>query len=238
MLPDWMKQNEAYAPPKDGGAFAIKTIKKLGEILARIRVQRGQERKGAIPAIWKLLAAIGGILLLSVSRSGIVLLGMGAAVLILLCFLPAVELWETLKTAFGAAFLTALIFLPATVMNPGGIRNHAAVVIKVFLSVVLLGCFHRVTQWNHITGALKKLHIPGIFIFTLDITLKYIVILGTMIQDLLTTYGLKSVGRNRKKYSSVGGVMGVTYVKSAEYCQETYEAMRCRGFTDDYKGLT
>ena len=238
MLPEWMKENDTYAPPRDGGAFARKTLRKLGEILARIRVQRGREKKGAIPAVWKLLGVIAGILILSVTQRGIVLLGMGALVLAVLCFLPAAQLWEVLKTAFWAAFLTALLFLPAAFLYPGSVRSHAVVAFKVFLSVSLLGSFHRTVQWNHITGALKKMRVPGIFIFTLDITLKYIVILGTMIQDLLESYSLRLVGKNRGKYGSIGGVMGVTYVKSTEYCQETYEAMRCRGFTDDYKGLS
>jgi cobalt/nickel transport system permease protein len=97
--------------------------------------------------------------------------------------------------------------------------------------------FNHTTQWNHITGALRKLHIPGIFLFTLDIALKYIVLLGTLIQDILTSLRLRSVGKNNKKYQSVGGVMGVTFLRGTEMSREMYESMRCRGFTDDYKGL-
>lgn len=31
--------------------------------------------------------------------------------------------------------------------------------------------------------------------------------------------------------------MGVTFLKSVQMNKEMYEAMQCRGFTDDYKGL-
>jgi cobalt/nickel transport system permease protein len=68
-------------------------------------------------------------------------------------------------------------------------------------------------------------------------TLKYIVLLGSLIQDILTALRLRSVGKNNKKYQSVGGVMGVTFLRGTEMSREMYEAMRCRGFTDDYKGL-
>ena len=84
---------------------------------------------------------------------------------------------------------------------------------------------------------LKKLHVPSVFVFTLDITLKYIVLLGDLIKDLLTSLTLRSVGKNNKKYQSVGGVMGQTFIRSVKMSQEMYEAMQCRGFTDDYKGL-
>ena len=87
------------------------------------------------------------------------------------------------------------------------------------------------------TGALRKFHIPGVVIFIIDITFRYIVLLGKLMEDLLTAVSLRSVGRNNKKYSSVGGVMGVTFLRGTEMNKEMYEAMQCRGFTDDYKGL-
>ena len=54
---------------------------------------------------------------------------------------------------------------------------------------------------------------------------------------MLTAYTLRAVGNHQKKYQTVGGVMGITFLRGTEMSQEMYEAMRCRGFTDDYKGL-
>ena len=139
-----------------------------------------------------------------------------------------------MKAGCGASVLALIILIPAMFIQPSGIRNELLIVIKVFLSISTLSIFNHTTQWNHITGALRKLHIPGIFIFTLDITLKYIVLLGNLITDLLTSLQLRSVGKNNKKYSSIGGVMGVTFVRGTEMNRQMYEAMQCRGFTDDY----
>jgi cobalt/nickel transport system permease protein len=136
-----------------------------------------------------------------------------------------------------AALLAFVLWIPAMLWNPEGISNALVIVLKVFLSLEMVSILNHTTQWNHITGALKKLHVPGIFIFTLDITLKYIVLLGTLIGDMLTSLRLRSVGKNNKTYQSVGGVMGVTFIRGSEMSREMYEAMRCRGFTDDYKGL-
>ena len=54
---------------------------------------------------------------------------------------------------------------------------------------------------------------------------------------MLTAMSLRMVGKNNKEYQSIGGVMGTTFVKSTHMSKEMYEAMKCRGFTDDYKGL-
>ena len=35
----------------------------------------------------------------------------------------------------------------------------------------------------------------------------------------------------------VGGVMGVVFLRGTEMNRQMYEAMVCRGFTDDYEGL-
>jgi cobalt/nickel transport system permease protein len=175
--------------------------------------------------------------ILSVGQSSLMLLAFAAVLQVYLCTWPARDILNILKPSAAAAVLALVLFIPAMLGNPGGINNQLRIVGKVFLSLEMVTIFNHTTQWNHITEALRKLHIPGIFVFTLDITLKYIVLLGTLIRDLLTALGLRSVGKNNKKYQSVGGVMGVTFLRGTEMSREMYEAMRCRGFTDDYKGL-
>lgn len=237
MLPNWMNQSDDYVPPKDGGTFIIRTIKSLGGVMGRIRIQKGHEKEKHLPALFKLFLLFFLLITLSVSQNMLILMAYGAGVLLYLCTWPAADLWNILKASLAAALLAVVLFLPAMIMNPAGIHNDLVVVAKVFISVAFVTIYNHTTQWNHITKALKKLHIPGIFIFTLDITLKYIVLLGNLITDLLTSLQLRSVGKNEKKYQSVGGVMGVTFIRGTEMNKQMYEAMQCRGFTDDYEGL-
>jgi cobalt/nickel transport system permease protein len=237
MIPDWMKKSDCYVPPKDGGTFAVKTIASLGGIMSRLKVQLGHEKKYALPALFKLAVLVCALLLLSLGQSRLILLAFAAVLQVYLCTWPAKDILNIVRTSAVAAVLAFVLFIPAMIGNPGGISNHLRVVGKVFLSLEMVTIFNHTTQWNHITVALRKLHIPGIFLFTIDIALKYIVLLGTLIQDILTSLRLRSVGKNNKKYQSVGGVMGVTFLRGTEMSREMYEAMRCRGFTDDYKGL-
>ena len=237
MIPDWMREKTQGAPPRSGGAFALRSLKSLGGVLARLKVQRGREGRHELPALVKLLLLLTVVILLSVSQRRLVLLAMAALVLGRLCLLPGALICDVLKSALGAALFSLLLFLPAMLLRPEGSANNLRVVGKIFLSVTAVNIFNRTTQWNHVTQALRRLRVPAIFVFLLDLTLKYIVLLGTGLQDLLTAFSLRAVGRGRKEYRSVGGVLGVTFLRSAELSRETWEAMCCRGFTDDYKGL-
>ncbi len=237
MIPAWMKARDAKTPPGSGGVFALRSLRTLGGIMARLQVQRGREGRRTLPAVVKLLLLIGMLILLSFARNRILLLAITALVLGRLALLPAELIWGVLKSALAAGLLALLIFLPAMLIRPAGIPNNLIVVGKIFLSVTMVNIFNRRTQWNHVTGALRKLHVPGIFVFLLDLTLKYIVQLGSLLRDLLTAVHLRTVGKGRREYRSVGGVLGVTFLRSTELSRETWEAMTCRGFTDDYKGL-
>ena len=236
-LPDWMITTEHYVPLKSSGTFAVKTMMDIGKVMSRLKTQKGHEKEKHLPALLKLIFLFVFIIAISVSRHRIVLMAAAAVILVYLCTWKARDLWGIIKSALAATVFALIIFLPAMIINPSGIANNIAVIVKVFLCVAALNIFNHTTQWNHITLALRKLHIPGIFVFTLDITLKYIVLLGNLITDLLTSMQLRSVGKHNKKYSSIGGVMGVTFIRGTEMNEQMYEAMRCRGFTDDYKGL-
>ena len=237
MIPDWMQSNDGYAAAPGGSTFAVKTIKSIGSAAGRLKFQEGKEKKHALPALLKFILLLLGIIVLSCSFNWLVILAFTAGLLGYLATRSPEAIAGGLKGSGAAALLTFILFLPAMLMHPEGRANNMVVVWKVFLSVQMVSLFNRSTQWNHITRALRRLHIPGIFIFTIDISLKYIVNLGRLISDLLTSYMLRAVGKNNKKYQSVGGIMGVTFLQGTEMSRKMYEAMQCRGFTDDYEGL-
>ena len=69
----------------------------------------------------------------------------------------------------------------------------------------------------------------------LALTLRGIVTLGETASEVLTALRLRSVGRNPDKRSSMGGVGGVVLLKAGRAAQDTYDAMRCRGFDGAYR---
>ena len=237
MIPEWMKKIEDYVPPADGGAFYYRTLKSLGGIMSRLRLESGREGRFSLPAGVRLLLMIALIILVSVTQNDLVIMAVGAVALVRLALMQAEDISAVVKAVIVAVIMAAVIFAPAVIMDPARLWNSLRVVAKILISVTLVGIFNRTSQWNHLTAALRKAHVPGTVIFIIDITFRYIVLLGNLMQDLLTAVSLRSVGRNDKKYNSVGGVMGVTFLRGTEMNKEMYEAMQCRGFTDDYEGL-
>ena len=232
-----MKRTGDYVPPADGGAFYYKTLRSLGRIMSRLRLESGREGRFSLPAGVKLLLMIALIILVSVTQNDLVIMAVGAVALVRLALMPAEDIGAVVKAVLVAVIMAAVIFAPAVIMDHARLWNSLRVVAKILISVTLVGIFNRTTQWNHLTAVLRKAHIPGTVIFIIDITFRYIVLLGNLMQELLTAVSLRSVGRNDKKYNSVGGVMGVTFLRGTEMNKEMYEAMQCRGFTDDYEGL-
>ena len=236
-IPEWMKKTENYVPPKDGGTFYYKTLGSLGRIMSRLKAEGGKEGRISMPAAPKLLLMLALIIVLSVSNDIIVIMAVTAVALMRLALMPASDIAGVVKLMAAAGILAIVIFTPAAVMNPAGIMNFLKVIVKIVISVSLVGIFSRTTQWNHVTKALRTFRIPGTVIFIIDITFRYIVLMGNFLMSLLESLKLRSIGKNNKKYNSVGGVMGVTFLRGTEMNKEMYEAMTARGFTDDYRGL-
>jgi len=81
---------------------------------------------------------------------------------------------------------------------------------------------------------MKVIKLPDIFILVLDITIKYIFILGEYSINMLYALRLRSVGRNDRKHQSIPNLMGALFLKSKEMAELTYSAMECRGFDGRY----
>ena len=90
------------------------------------------------------------------------------------------------------------------------------------------------TKWSEISKALKLIFIPDIFIWIMDITIKYIVLLGEHSINLLNALKLRSIGITANKYNSLTGIMGNLFIKSYKMSEEMFHAMECRGFVGEY----
>lgn len=226
-----MLEPSAYTPEKDHDGFIAKSILKLLGLLATIRGNAAEEQKGAGAAM-KLTATLTLIILTAVSRNMFFTWCLIAGFLVRLIFVPGKISLRVMKNAAGVTILSALILLPS--VFTGSPRTILTVSLKVFLSVGLITLMSLSTPWNKITEALKILHVPDLLIFILDLTLKYIAILGSICCNMLTSLKLRSIGRNHQKEHAFSGIFGVTFIKSRQMAYEMYEAMVCRGFEGEY----
>lgn len=232
-MPEWLLKDEDYIPISDKDTFANKSILSLLGVLSRIRTQSGYKTdKFNVNAIFKVAFTFMLVILLSISGNFTFVVVVNVYLLTILSLMQAKEILTILKFGIVTALFTFVILLPAAFW--GNTYSSIMITSKVFASVTAVNILSHSTRWNSITSALKRFFVPDIFIFVLDITIKYIVLLGDFTLNMLYSLKLRSVGRNRGKYASLSGIAGTMFIKSKEMAEDMYSAMECRGFTGEY----
>ncbi|MFL0194218.1 energy-coupling factor transporter transmembrane component T family protein [Clostridium sp. WILCCON 0269] len=233
-MPEWLLKKDNYIPLKDKDSFVNKSILSILEVLTKFRHQTeyGKNRFG-INALIKFISTLILIIFVSLSKSFTFILITNIFMLVLINFLGINEIKYILKVSLVVAIFTFIIFLPSIFLGYG--HNALMVTLKVLVSVAFVNILACTTQWNHLIGVLRVFRIPNMFIFVLDITIKYIIVLGEFCLNMVYTLKLRSVGRNNNKRRSLSGIVGTMFIKSKEMAEEMYGAMECRGFTGEYK---
>lgn len=232
-IPSWMCETEQYVPSIDKDGFITKSAQAILGVLAKLKWNAGKDRRFSASPSLKLCYTFLFILLTACSKNYLFSLIMVAGTILALASYPASAMKQILSGTIGAVLFSIFILLPAVFM--GNPQILLTIGTKVFLSVTLIGMLSAGTAWNKLTASLRAFHIPDIFIFTLDITLKYIAVLGEICMEILTSLRLRSIGQNKKKAKAFSGILGISFLKSREMADEMYAAMCCRGFVGEYK---
>lgn len=231
-MPEWLLEKDNYIPPNDRDAFINRSILSILGVLSKLKLRTDLKSKRALinPTL-RLGAVMLVVLLTSLSQSHAFVFAIDAFLLMLVSMLRVKDIKYILKMGLLVSFFSLIIMLPSIML---GNKNGLFIVIKVITTVTVLNILTATTSWSDITCSLKLLHIPDIFILVLDITMKYILILGEFSLNMLYALKLKSIGKSRVKNSSLSGIIGTMFIKSKDMAEEMYSAMECRGFTGEY----
>jgi cobalt/nickel transport system permease protein len=233
-MPEWLLQKDNYIPIKDKDAFINKSILSILVVLTRFRLQTGyKENKFGVNALVKLISTFLLILFVSLTKSFSFVLVVNVCLLVIINFLNIEEIKYILKVSSVVAIFTFIILLPSIFMPYG--NNAIIITLKVLASVTTVNILACTTQWNELLGTLKVFHVPDMFIFVLDITIKYIIVLGEFSLNMIYSLKLRSVGKSKNKATALSGIVGTMFIKSKEMAEEMHSAMECRGFTGEYK---
>lgn len=232
-MPEWLLKDENYIPQSDKDTFVNKSILSLLMVISKIKTQdSGKPEKYKVSASVKVVFTLMLLILLSISRSFLFVIIINVYLLLFLSGMEADKIVKILRISFIMAFFTFVIMLPAIFW--GNSFSCIMITTKAFASITAVGILSHSTRWSHITSALKRFYVPDIFIFVLDITIKYIVMLGDFTLNMLYALKLRSVGKNKNKYASLSGIAGTMFIISKEMSEDMYYAMECRGFTGEY----
>ncbi|WP_416825309.1 energy-coupling factor transporter transmembrane component T family protein [Ectobacillus polymachus] len=232
-MPDWLLKEENYIPPSDKDQFISKSILSILSILSKIKAQSGYKMDTFhVNAALKVAFTFILVVLLSLSTSYAFIFVIDVYLLVILSFMEGKEIVKILSVSLAMSVFTYIILLPSVLL--GNTYTGMMITLKVFSTITAVNIVSHSTRWNSITAALRRFYVPNIFILVLDITLKYISMLGDFSLNMLYSLKLRSVGRNKNKYATIAGITGTMFIKSKEMAEEMYAAMECRGFTGEY----
>ena len=233
-IPQWLSSEETITIKAARDRFIDRTIISLSSLLARALSSGAVHReKGNILPELRIISLFMTIVMISLSRNYVFLAVVFAILLAILAALDAEDILHSLKISCGAAAFSFAVLLPSVFFN--GWNLCVFISVKVFMSVMSVKILSATTRWDSITRALRIAPVPDIFILVLDISLRYIVILGELTLDMFIALKLRSVGRNREKHRALGGVAGSIFLFSRAMADDMYAAMACRGFTGTYR---
>lgn len=231
-IPSWLIEDENYKPKKDSSSFLNGSEKALMTILSKFKRNNINKKAKESNISLRLFGVLVLLILVSVSRNFSFVLFMITLVVVRLAMMQGEGIKQWLKGIFPALIFSAIILLPSLFI--GSPKTFLTILGKIFVSVSMVLILNINAGFNEITRALKSYHVPDIFIFTLDIAIKYIYILGEVCANMLTALRVRSIGKNTKKHSSAGGILSLVFIKSREYADITSKAMECRGFSGEY----
>lgn len=248
-LPSWLAQREDYRPEHDKTGFMARNLLHLTSMVAHVKMGGGaaalaygtgpvspidRALSHVSPAL-RLIGLLVCIALTLIAHNPVFLMLMGCVVLVMVALRPAAGIKATLLPSFGAAIVALVLAIPAIWVN--GAVAMVSIAAKILLNVTLVLGVSWTVPWNRLISGLKLFHLPDEIIFTLDLALKHIEILGRSATRLNEALVLRSVGRTRGRFdktTSSAGVMGATFLKAYTCGQALDEAMLCRGFTGAY----
>ncbi|PJI06927.1 MULTISPECIES: energy-coupling factor transporter transmembrane component T family protein [Clostridium] len=233
MIPEWLKVKDDYAPREEKSSYIEKSIFSFIKITSIIRQNKNQDKLiYSINSTLKLICVIIMILCVSISRSFIYLMVIDLYVLINLFLMEKKLVKRILLKSIPFPFITLIALIPS--MLCGNVNNSLLLFQKLIITILLMNLLSHNTKWNEISRALKLLFIPDMFIWIMDITIKYILLLGEHSLNLLYALRLRSIGVTSNKYKSLTGIIGNLFIKSYKMSEEMFHAMECRGFVGEY----
>lgn len=233
-MPEWLLKKDNYVPLKDKDAFINKSIISIfGVLTIFMRQTEYRTSKFEFNALLKLISTLILIVFVSLTKNFTFVLITNVLILVIINFFSINEIKYILKVSLSVAIFTFIILLPSIFLGYG--NNALMITLKILVSVASVNILAFTTQWNDLTGVLKVFRVPDMFIFVLDITIKYILVLGEFSLNMIYALKLRSVGKSNNKSTSLSGIVGTLFIKSKEIAEEMYGAMECRGFTGEYK---
>lgn len=90
-----------------------------------------------------------------------------------------------------------------------------------------------VTPFSELTGQLRRMHVPAVFVRLFEMIYRYVGVLVEETSTMLTSYRLRAGGAKWPDIKHFGAFIGQLLLRSVDRAERVYHAMLCRGYSFD-----
>ena len=135
-------------------------------------------------------------------------------------------------------FIDRTVLLTLGVIDiTAGMVSFASLLVKCCLTVFAALLLLSTTGMNKIAAALHKIHVPQIFIIQLLLTYRYISVLVGEASRVYTAYTLRAPNQRGISSKVWGSFIGLLLLRTYDRASRLYQAMKLRGFENQYYGV-
>jgi len=121
-----------------------------------------------------------------------------------------------------------------------GALSLFTIMFRVYLCIMAVLLLVSVTPFQQITGSMRRLKIPYVFIIVFEMTYRYIGVLFKEAHSMYTAYSLRSTASRSNtsrrgttkgiEMRDMGSFAGQLLIRSFDRADRVYNAMKCRGY--------
>ena len=146
------------------------------------------------------------------------------AVLALVCLMGAANPFFDRETA-------ALL---GPVVITGGMVSAAVLIVKGIFAVSAAYLLIAVTPVSDVCYALRRLHVPKIFVTVIMLIYRYVIVLLKEAERMTDAYMLRAPEQNGIEYRVWGTFAGQLLLRSMDRAQTVYDSMMLRGYDGEF----
>lgn len=176
---------------------------------------------------------LGGVIRVTVYPAALFILGdvsFGQAMKRLRFVLPFVLFLGILNPFFDRTVMMNAAGIPVS----GGIISMLTLMLKAFNTVSAAYLLIATTSIRKICYALRKFHVPKIFVTELLLIYRYIILLLQEVERIRDAYQLRAPGKKGVALKAWGSLPGLLLLRSADRAERVYQSMLLRGFRGEY----
>ena len=116
----------------------------------------------------------------------------------------------------------------------GGMVSAVTLMLKGVFAVAASYLLMVTTAVEDLGYALRRLHIPKVFVTVLMLVYRYIIVLLKEIERMTDAYSLRAPGQTGLHYKVWGTMVGQLLLRSMDRAQIVYDSMMLRGYQGEF----